>query len=65
MNEPIYLCTQDELFDTVDEERAMAQMRLLASIVEKLGYRLASGEAPNYDELWALPADPPSPPLTH
>jgi hypothetical protein len=50
---PIYLCTMDELVGDADDERATAQLALLGAILEKLGYRLISGEAPNFHELWA------------
>jgi hypothetical protein len=53
---PIYLCTIDELVGEsgpVDDERAVKQMALLGSILQKLGYQLISGEAPRFHELWA------------
>ncbi len=43
---PIYLCTIEELVGTsgpADEEHAVKQMDLLASILQKLGYHLISG----------------------
>jgi hypothetical protein len=53
---PIYLCTIDELVGASgpsDDEHAVKQMDLLASILQKLGYQLISGEAPRFHELWA------------
>ena len=54
---PIYLCTLEQLVGDTDDERATEQMALLGSILEKLGYRLMSGQAPNFHELWAAPID--------
>ena len=53
IDKPIYLCKLDEIIDVSDDERADQQMQVLASILGKLGYTLMSGEAPNFDELWA------------
>jgi hypothetical protein len=51
---PIYLCTIDELAGaSASDEHAARQMDLLASILQKLGYQLISGEAPKFHELWA------------
>ena len=51
--QPIYLCTMEEFVGTSDEDRAVKQLDLLASILQKLGYQLVSGQAPRFDELWA------------
>ena len=59
MKEPVYLGTQQNLLAFADEELAMREMRLLAHVLEKLGYRLASGQAPAFHELWAIPLPPP------
>lgn len=60
--EPIYLCTMEELLGGMDEERGNQQFSLLAGILDKLGYRLASGEPPNLHELWAIPLTPAAAP---
>lgn len=49
-----YLCKFNELVDGMDDGRAGEQFTLLASILDKLGYELASGPATRIDELWAL-----------
>lgn len=53
----IYLCSLQQLVGDVDDDRATDQMALLGSILEKLGFRLMSGVAPNVDELWAAPIE--------
>lgn len=52
-----YLCQLGDLMDGMDEARASEQFTLLASILEKLGYQLASGPADRIDELWAVKRD--------
>jgi hypothetical protein len=58
--EPVFLCTQQELVGDADDDEALRQMEQLASILAKLGYHLASGTAPRFDELWAIPIAPSS-----
>lgn len=53
IDRPIYLCKLEEIIDVSNDERADKQMEALASILQKLGYTLMSGEAPHFDELWA------------
>jgi hypothetical protein len=60
MAEPVFLGTQQELLDA-DDERAVQEMKLLASVLGKLGYSLASGPQPHIDELWAMPAGQTAP----
>ena len=52
-----YLCQFSDLMDGMEEERASQQFTLLASILGKLGYQLASGPGDRIDQLWALKAD--------
>ena len=52
---PFYLCTMDELgAPGSSEERVLQRMHLLAEILHKLGWDLASGVEPDFHELWAL-----------
>ncbi len=58
---PIYLCTMDDLAGPgvsgsagSNEERVLERMRLLAGILHRLGWDLASGVEPDFHELWAL-----------
>jgi hypothetical protein len=60
VGEPTFLGTQQDLLDA-DDERALQEMKLLALILGKLGYRLASGTEPHIDELWAIPIGAPEP----
>lgn len=55
VDEAIFLCTQEELVGDADDDEALRLMEQLASILGKLGYTLASGTAPRFDELWAMP----------
>jgi len=58
--EPIYLCTIDELAGVgAGDDVALKRMRLLGSIMVKLGWTLASGVEPRFHELWALPPERP------
>jgi len=51
----IYLCTMDELAGPgASEERVLQRMQLLAQILGKLGWDLASGTEGRYHELWAI-----------
>jgi len=56
MSEPqIYLCTMDELAGPgAPEERVLGRMKLLAGILNKLGWDLASGTEGRFHELWAI-----------
>jgi hypothetical protein len=52
---PIYLCTMADLAGPgASEDRVLGRMRLLAGILHKLGWDLASGVEPDFHELWAL-----------
>lgn len=58
MSRTIYLCTMDELAGPgASDERVLHRMNLLASVLRKLGWDLASGTEGRYHELWALSAD--------
>ena len=60
MAEPVFLGTQQDLLDA-DDERALQEMKLLAFVLRKLGYALASGPEPHIEELWAMPIGAPEP----
>ena len=57
MQDPIYLCTLDQVVGSSTDDRAAEQLDLLASILKKLGYQLVSGEAPRFNEQWASRID--------
>jgi hypothetical protein len=61
MKEPVYLGTQQSLLAFADDELAMREMRLLMHVLEKVGYRLASGVEPDFHQLWAIPIPPAEP----
>lgn len=50
----IYLCTFDELFEGLSQPERNRQFALLTTLVQKLGYQIASGRDPNFHEMWAL-----------
>jgi len=55
MSRNIYLCTMDELAGPgASDERVLQRMNLLAGILQKLGFDLASGTERRYHELWAM-----------
>jgi hypothetical protein len=56
MAEPVFLGTQQDLLNA-DDERALQEMKLLAVVLGKVGYRLASGPEPHIEELWAMPVE--------
>ena len=57
---PIRLCTMDDLAAPgSSEERVLQRMELLADILHRLGWDMASGVAPDFHELWALRPEPP------
>lgn len=56
--EPIYLCTIDEFAGPgASDERILRKMTLLAGILRKLGWDLASGTEGRFQELWAMPPE--------
>jgi len=60
-DEPVYLCTIDEFAGGpgASDDHVLRRMTLLAGILNKLGWDLASGTAPNFHELWAIRPETP------
>lgn len=59
-SEPVYLCTIEEWAGAgASEDHILRRMTLLAGILNRLGWDLASGTAPNFQELWAIRSEPP------
>lgn len=55
---PVYLCTMDDMAGPgASEERVLQRMHILAEILHKLGWDLASGVEPDFHELWAVPPE--------
>jgi hypothetical protein len=54
---PVYLGTLDDLLGRLDDERATEQLGVLGSMLGRVGYRLMSGQAPAFHELWAAPVE--------
>ena len=50
----IYLGLLSEFTAGLDDEQAHKFMTDLTTIVANLGYRLASGTSPEFDQLWAI-----------
>jgi hypothetical protein len=57
VSEPIFLGTMQQLLQAQNDDEVMRQLNVIALVIEKLGYRLASGQAPNFHELWAMPSE--------
>ncbi|MBY0493146.1 MAG: hypothetical protein K2Y23_02910 [Cyanobacteria bacterium] len=62
MSEPIFLGTMQQLLEAASDEEAARQLRVLANVLSRLDYRLASGQEPKFHELWAMQIEP-APPL--
>ena len=61
----IYLCTFDELFERLSPPQRNPHFARLTTLVQKLGYQIASGRDPNFHEVWALSPRVMSEPKAH